>query len=294
MVIIELLKALLYGIIEGITEWLPISSTGHLIILQELIPFSFSDNAEFIAEFWAMFEVVIQLGAVFAVILLFWNKLWPFGRKKSTDEKKQTWQLWLRVVVGCIPAGFIGVVVDKLIEKATGKDINGWLDNATVVAAALIVYGIAFIVIERFNRNRKYKVTSVHDISYATAFEIGCFQALAFVPGTSRSGSTILGSMLIGISRPAAAEFTFFLAIPIMGGASLLKVMDFIVYLSESSVVVPSVAWITLAVGCLVSFLVSIASIRFLMNFVKKHSFSAFGWYRIALGLLVLVWFLVR
>lgn len=294
MIIIEILKALLYGIVEGITEWLPISSTGHLIILEELIPFRFSDNAEFMAEFWEMFEVVIQLGAIIAVIVLFWGKLWPFGKSKSADEKKQTWTLWLKVIVGCIPAGFVGVVVDKLIEKATGKDIDGWIFNATVVALALIVYGVAFIVIEKFNKNKKYKVESVHDITFPLALEIGCFQAISIIPGTSRSGSTILGSMLCGVSRPASAEFAFFLAIPVMGGASLIKVLGFLKYLSETGVSVPSAAWLTLAVGCVVSFLVSIAAIRFLTDFVKKHSFSAFGWYRIALGLLVLVWFLVR
>ena len=291
--VLEWLKAVLYGIIEGITEWLPVSSTGHLILIQDLIPFSFTDDAALLAEYSEMFQVVIQLGAIFAVVVLFWHRLWPFSKRKTPTEKRNTWALWGKVIVASIPAALIGIVGDKLLEKASGKDIDGWLYNSLVVAAALIVYGIAFTVIERFQKGRMAKTEAVEDVTLKDALLIGCFQALSIVPGTSRSGSTILGSMLLGLSRTAAAEFCFFMAIPAMVGASGIKALGFFAYISEEAVTVPATAWVTLAIGCLVSFAVSMVAIRFLMDFVKKHSFSVFGVYRIALGLLVLLWWLL-
>lgn len=289
--IIEFLKAFLYGIVEGITEWLPISSTGHLILLNEWLPFRFTNDPTLAAEFWEMFEVVIQLGAILAVVILFWGRLWPFGSKKTAAEKKQTWSLWLKVVIGCIPAGLVGVVGDKILEKISGKSIDGWLYNAYVVAVALIVYGVAFILIEKLRRPESERIGSTAEMGYKTAFLIGLFQMLSIIPGTSRSGSTILGAMLLGLSRTAAAEFSFFMAIPVMVGASGIKVLGFASYLSESGTALPGMAWGILAIGCVVSFVVSMVVIRFLMDFVKRHSFSAFGYYRIALGALVLLYF---
>ncbi len=290
--IVEFLKAILYGIVEGITEWLPVSSTGHLILLREWLPLSFSENPLLIDEFREMFEVVIQLGAILAVVILFWQKLWPFGKKKSTEEKKNTWTLWFKVVFACVPAALVGIVGDKILEKLSGNDIDGWLFNATVVAIALIAYGVAFLLIERFHKIEHERVTSVDQITYRTAFFIGLFQTLSIVPGTSRSGSTILGSMLMGLSRTAAAEFSFFMAIPVMVGASGLKILGFAGFLAETGISVPFVAWGVLAIGFVVSFVVSMLAIRFLMDFVKRHSFAPFGIYRILLGLFVLLYFL--
>ncbi len=293
--LIELLKSLLYGIVEGITEWLPISSTGHLILLEEWLPFTFSDDPVFMAEFTEMFQVVIQLGAILAVVILFWQRLWPFSRKKTREERRDTWQLWFKIAVASIPAAFVGIVLDKVIEKLSGKDMDGWLYNAPTVAVMLIVYGVAFILIEKRNRIRRVPPTvqSVQDISYPRALAIGAFQALSIIPGTSRSGSTILGSMLLGLSRTAAAEFSFFMAIPAMVGGSLVKVLGFVKYVAEASVTVPPEAYLTLAVGCVVSLVVSLVAIRFLMDFVKRHTFSAFGVYRIVLGALVLLYFAI-
>lgn len=291
---LEWLKAILYGIVEGITEWLPISSTGHLILIEDFLPFAFTADKAFLDEFSEMFQVVIQLGAILAVVVLFWGKLWPFSAKKSSYEKKNTWMLWLKVVVASIPAALIGIVGDKILEKASGKDIDGWLYNSIVVAIALIVYGVAFIVIERLHRGTAARVESIEEISLGKALAIGAFQSLSIVPGTSRSGSTILGSMLLGLSRTAGAEFSFFMAIPAMVGASGIKILGFLDYLSESGAAVPAEAWITLAIGCIVSFAVSMAAIRFLMDFVKKHSFAAFGVYRIVLGAVVLLLWLIR
>ena len=240
-------------------------------------------------EFTEMFQVVIQLGAILAVLVLFWGKLWPFSGKKTPTERKNTWSLWLKVVVASSPAALVGILGDKLLEKLTSKDIDGWLYNSVVVAAALIVYGVAFILIERLHKGTMARVESTDDITLGTAFWIGCFQMLSIIPGTSRSGSTILGSMLLGLSRGAGAEFSFFMAIPAMVGASGIKVLGFLDYLSESAVTVPAEAWITLAIGCAVSFLVSLFAIRFLVDFVKRHSFTAFGIYRIVLGALVLI-----
>ena len=294
--LLELIKAVLYGILEGITEWLPVSSTGHLILLDELLSLKVAPELgqTFADEYWSMFEVVIQLGAILAVVVMFFGKLNPFSKKKSGVEKKGTWVLWGKVCIGSIPAAAIGIVIDKLIEKATGKDIDGWLYNWPVVAAALIVYGVLFILIERYHRGRQSDVVTVEDISCRQALAIGCFQALAIVPGTSRSGSTILGSRLIGISRPAAAEFSFFMGIPAMAGASLLKGAGFFKYVMEADLSVPLTAWLVLFVAAAVAFLVSMIAIRFLMDFVKRHSFAPFGVYRIVLGALVIVWFLVR
>lgn len=294
MLFLEWLKAILYGIVEGITEWLPISSTGHLILIEDFLPFAFTTDKVFLDEFSEMFQVVIQLGAILAVVVLFWGKLWPFSAKKSSHEKRNIWMLWLKVVIASIPAALIGIVGDKILEKASGKDIDGWLYNSIVVAIALIVYGVAFIVIERIHRGTAARVESIEEISLGKALAIGAFQSLSIVPGTSRSGSTILGSMLLGLSRTAGAEFSFFMAIPAMVGASGIKILGFLDYLSESGAAVPAEAWITLAIGCIVSFAVSMAAIRFLMDFVKKHSFAAFGVYRIVLGAVVLLLWLIR
>ena len=288
-IVIELLKAILYGIVEGITEWLPISSTGHLILLEDWLPFAFSSDPVFVDEFWEMFGVVIQLGAILAVVVLFWSRLVPFGTNKTEAEKHNTWRLWGRVLIASVPAALVGIVGDKILGKATGKDIDGWAYNSVVVATALIVYGIAFIVIEKKNAQKTPHVMQVEEISIKNALAIGAFQALSIIPGTSRSGSTILGSMLVGISRTAAAEFSFFMAIPVMVGASGIKALGFLSYVNASGVIVPTMAWVTLLVGCAVSFAVSMAAIRFLMDFVKKHSFAPFGIYRIALGALVLI-----
>lgn len=288
-VFLEILKSVLYGIVEGITEWLPISSTGHLILLENWMPFAFTEDKVLLSEFWEMFEVVIQLGAILAVVVMFWSRLWPFLPSKSTAERKTTLRLWGKVLVASIPAAFAGIVLDKVLEMASGKDIDGWLYNSVVVAVALIVYGVAFIVIERINRDKAPRVGSIEEMSWGTALCVGAFQALSIVPGTSRSGSTILGSMLMGVSRTAAAEFSFFMAIPVMLGASGIKALGFLSWMLEAEATVPMLAWVTLGVGCLVSFLVSMLAIRFLMEFVKRHSFSAFGVYRIVLGALVLL-----
>ena len=294
MILFELLKAILYGIVEGITEWLPISSTGHLILLEDWLPFAFVSDPVFLDEFWEMFGVVIQLGAILAVVVLYWSRLVPFGKGKTEAEKRATWRLWGRVLIASIPAAFVGIVLDKILEKITGKDIDGWFYNSIVVASALIVYGVAFIIIEKKNAQKTSDVSQIEAISIKNALAIGAFQALSIIPGTSRSGSTILGSMLVGISRTAAAEFSFFMAIPVMLGASGIKALGFLSYVGESGVSVPAMAWGVLLVGCLVSFIVSMAAIRFLMDFVKKHSFAPFGIYRIALGALVLILGLIR
>ena len=294
--IIEIIKAVIYGILEGITEWLPVSSTGHLILLEELLPLSVASDlgATFAEEYFSMFEVVIQLGAILAVVVMFFSKLNPFAPSKSSAEKKGTWVLWAKVLVASVPAAFVGIVLDKVIEKLSGRDIDGWIYNWQVVAAALIIYGVLFIVIERLHKGKECRVNSVEDISFSQAAAVGCFQMLAIIPGTSRSGSTILGSRCIGISRSAAAEFSFFMGIPAMAGASLIKGYGFIDYVMETGVSVPALAWITLAVACVVAFAVSMVAIKFLMDFVKKHSFSPFGIYRIILGALVIIYFLAR
>ncbi|MBO5416894.1 MAG: undecaprenyl-diphosphate phosphatase [Clostridia bacterium] len=293
--IIEILKAVLFGIVEGITEWLPVSSTGHLILLDEFLSLDVAGGlgAAFAEEYMSMFEVVIQLGAILAVVVMFFRKLNPFAPSKTAAEKKSTWTLWFKVVVASIPAALIGVVGDKILEKITGKDIDGWIYNWVTVAVALILYGVLFIIIEKWQANKSARVESVDDISYSQALIIGCFQTLSIVPGTSRSGSTILGSRIIGISRPAAAEFSFFMGIPAMVGASLLKGYGFFDYVIENDITVPALAWAVLAVASAVAFGVSMLVIKFLMDFVKRHTFSAFGVYRIALGAAVLGYFLI-
>lgn len=271
----ELLKAVLFGIVEGVTEWLPISSTGHLILLNEFITLNVSD------EFRSMFDVVIQLGAILAVIVLFFHKLNPFSPRKTEGEKKQTWQLWFKVIAAIIPSGIVGVLFDDWMEAH--------FHNATVVSIALIVYGVAFILVERRNARRvgEKTVEDVYAIDYKTALLIGCFQCLSLIPGTSRSGSTILGAILIGVGRSAGAEFSFFMAIPTMLGASAIKGLKFLL----SGVTATGTEIGVLIVGCVVSFLVSLLVIRGLMEYVRRHSFSAFGVYRIILGVVVLVYF---
>lgn len=274
--IIEILKAILFGIVEGVTEWLPISSTGHLILLDEFVYLKVSD------EFQSMFDVVIQLGAILAVIVLFFHKLNPFAPSKSKAEKKQTWDLWFKVIVAIIPSGLVGVLFDDWMDEH--------LHNGIVVAIALIVYGIAFILVERKNQGRHLRVIGdVHDIGYKTALMIGIFQCLSLVPGTSRSGSTILGAIMIGVSRSAGAEFSFFMAIPTMLGASAIKGLKFVL----SGVGITGLEIGILVVGCVVSFIVSLLVIKALMEYVRKHSFSAFGVYRIILGVIVLAYFLI-
>ena len=275
MILIEILKAVLFGIVEGITEWLPISSTGHLILLDTLISLNVSQ------EFYEMFEVVIQLGAILAVVLLFFQKLNPFSPKKSPLEKANTWRLWLKVVIAVLPSAVLGLLLDDWMDAH--------LYNYVVVAVMLVVYGIAFIVVERLRRGKLAKTDNVFAIGYKTALLIGAFQALALIPGTSRSGATILGALLLGVGRAAGAEFSFFLAIPTMLGASGLKMAK---YLLEGAL--PSGTELAvLAVGCAVSFGVSFLVIKVLMDFVRKHSFASFGIYRIALGAVVLAYFLL-
>ena len=295
MYIIEILKAVLFGIVEGVTEWLPVSSTGHLILLDEFLSLNVAPtlDATFASEYMSMFEVVIQLGAILAVVVMFFKKLNPFAPSKSAEEKKSTWTLWFKVIVASIPAALIGIVGDKLLEEATGKDIDGWIYNWVTVAIALIVYGVLFILIEKWQKNKSAKLERVEDISFSQALMVGCFQSLSIVPGTSRSGSTILGARMLGISRPAAAEFSFFMGIPAMVGASLLKGYGFFDYVIENGINVPALAWIVLAVASVVAFAVSMLVIKFLMEFVKRRSFAPFGVYRIILGALVIAYFLL-
>ena len=279
--IIEILKAILFGIVEGITEWLPVSSTGHLILLDEFVKLKVS------AEFFEMFQVVIQLGAIFAVLVLFFHKLNPFSVKKGANEKKQTWDLWLKVVVAVLPSAVLGLLLDDWMDEH--------LYNFVVVAIALIVYGVAFMLVERQNKRRKSGIGNVHQIDYRTALLIGAFQCLSLIPGTSRSGSTILGGILLGVSRPAAAEFSFFLAIPTMLGASALKIVKYGYECLKGEALPPnSTELVVLIVGCVVSFIVSMAVIRALMEYVRKRSFSAFGIYRIILGVVVIGYFLLK
>lgn len=271
--LIEILKVIILGIVEGITEWLPISSTGHMLLVDEFIHMNMSD------EFKEMFFVVIQLGAIMAVVLLFWDKMWPFqSRAKGSIIKKETFSMWFKVVVACIPGAIVTILFDNYIEEH--------LHTPTVIASALILYGIAFIIVENWNKNRTPKTLALEDITYKTAFIIGLFQVLSIIPGTSRSGSTIIGALVIGVSRVAAAEFTFFLAVPVMIGLSFLKLLKFGFVFTGAEIIV-------LAVGCAVAFLVSLAVIKFLMSYIKKRDFKIFGWYRIVLGLVLLLYFVV-
>lgn len=268
--LIEILKAIFLGIVEGITEWLPISSTGHMILVDEFLQLNLSDN------FKSMFFVVIQLGAILAVIFIYFNKLNPFAPSKTKRQKHQTFILWFKVIFACIPAGIIGLLFDDKIDAL--------FYNYQTVAAMLIVYGILFIYIENTHKDKSFKINTLNALSYKTAFMIGLFQVLALIPGTSRSGATIVGAMLIGTSRIIATEFTFFLAIPVMFGASLLKVVKFGFNWTPLELQV-------LLVGCVVSFIVSIFAIKFLVNYIKSNDFKAFGYYRIILGILVLGYF---
>ena len=271
----DIIKSILYGIVEGITEWLPISSTGHLILLEDIIPFK---NVS--ANFFEMYEVVIQFGAIIAVILLFFKKLWPFQNKPQLSSAERyinlrSINLWLKVLVASLPAAIIGLPLDDFLDAH--------LYNKTTVSITLILYGVLFIVVERFNAHRTPKIQKTGGITFLDAAVIGCFQVLALIPGTSRSGATILGAILIGLSRPVAAEFSFFLAIPTMVGASLLKIAKFLAETSFTGIEV-----FILLVGMIVSFLVSVLAIRGLMAYVKKKDFSFFGYYRIILGIIVL------
>jgi undecaprenyl-diphosphatase len=276
MVMLNLIKAVLFGIVEGITEWLPVSSTGHMILLDEIV------RMDVTPEFWEMFLVVIQLGAIMAVVILFWNQIFPFDfSKKAREEhrvmRKDIWILWGKILIACVPAAIVGVLFDDVFDAL--------FYNGPCVAIALIVFGIGFIIIENKNKNKEPKIDSLEKIDIKTALLIGIFQLIAAIfPGTSRSGSTILGGLMIGVSRTVAAEFTFFLAIPVMFGASLLKLLKFGLAFSGSELAI-------LLVGTVVAFVVSILIIKFLLGYIRKHDFKVFGWYRIALGLLVLVIF---
>ncbi len=276
MFIIEIIKAIILGIVEGITEWLPISSTGHMILIDEFL------HLEVSPEFLEMFFVVIQLGAICAVPLLFWDRLYPLSRKKTKEDNKAIWNIWGKVIVGAIPAAILGLLLDDLLDT--------YLYNYIVVAIALVVYGIAFIFVEKIKAEKEYRIENVEDIGYIDALKIGAFQVLSLIPGTSRSGSTILGGMVSGVSRKASAEFSFFMAIPIMLGASGLKVLKFLLEGFSAS----GAEILLLTIGIVVSFLVSFFVIKFLMDFVKRHDFKIFGYYRIGLGALVLVYFLIK
>ena len=271
--VIEILKAVLFGIVEGITEWLPISSTGHMILLDEFVHMNVSE------EFWEMFLVVIQLGAILAVVVLYWNKIFPFdfSRKAKSVIRQDVFVMWVKIAAACIPAAVVGLLFDDILEK--------YLYNAVTVAVMLILFGVGFLFIEDRNRGKKARVRSLKKLSFRDALIIGLFQLIAAIfPGTSRSGATILGGLMIGVSRTTAAEFTFFLAIPVMLGASLLKIVKFGLSFTGMEAAL-------LLTGMLVAFVVSLLVIRFLMSYIKKHDFKAFGWYRIALGALVLVYF---
>ena len=272
----EILKAILFGIVEGITEWLPVSSTGHMILLDEFIHLKVSP------EFYEMFQVVIQLGAILAVILLFFHKLNPFSPKKDTAHKKDTWILWGKVVLAVLPSAVLGLALDDWMDAH--------LYNYVVVAITLILYGVAFLFVERLNQRRSTKFDTVRDIDWKTAILIGAFQCLSLIPGTSRSGATILGAILLGVSRSAGAEFSFFLAIPTMLGASALKLLKFLM----SGVSATGMEIAVLAVGCVVSLIVSLLVIKGLMEYVRKRSFAIFGWYRIVLGVLVIGYFVIK
>ena len=275
-VIIEILKAVLFGVVEGITEWLPVSSTGHIILLDEFIALAGSE------EFKSMFDVVIQLGAIIAVIVLFFSKLNPFDPNKNEKQKTMTWGLWFKVCVAILPSGIVGVLFDDWMDAH--------LHNGIVVALMLIVYGVAFILVERRNKDLVPRIKSVWSIDLKTALLIGCFQCLSLIPGTSRSGSTILGAILLGVGRGAGAEFSFFMAIPTMVGASAIKLLKFLM----SGVGATGTEITVLIVGCVVSFIVSLLVIKALMEYVRKHSFASFGYYRIGLGAVVLIYFLVK
>ena len=271
----EIIKAILFGIVEGITEWLPISSTGHMILLNEFI------NLNVSKDFYSLFEVVIQLGAIMAVVVMYFKTIWPFGFGKTKKETKETFNLWGKILVACVPAAIIGILLDD------------WLDahlyNSIVVSLMLIIYGIIFIVVESKNMG-KGKTENLNDITYKQALGVGVFQLLSLIPGTSRSGATIIGGLILGLKRSVAAQFTFFLAIPVMFGASLLKLLK---YIMKVGVAFQAGELALLGIGCLVAFIVSILVIKFLMNYIKKNDFKVFGYYRIVLGIIVLLYFFI-
>ena len=279
---LEILKAILFGIVEGVTEWLPISSTGHMILLDELV------KLDVTPEFYSMFQVVIQLGAIMAVVVLFWNDFFPFGKKDNKQPMMTTGILsyvkmdkiilWFKILVACVPAAIVGILFDEQLEAM--------FYNYQTVSIALIVFGIAFIIIENKNKGQHSRINSISEITFNTAFLIGIFQLIAAIfPGTSRSGATIVGALLLGVSRTVAAEFTFFLAIPVMFGASLLKIVKFGLAFTTNEAII-------LIIGMIVAFIVSVLIIQFLMNYIKKHDFKVFGWYRIVLGMIVLAYFM--
>ena len=273
---LEILKVIFLGIVEGITEWLPISSTGHMLLVDEFITLNAVDD-----EFKEMFFILIQLGAIFAVILLFWNKMWPFQFKDKSKPiiLKDTFSVWFKVVVACIPGAIVTILFDDYVEAH--------FQTPAVIAAALIIYGIAFILIEKWNKAKTPKVETLADITYKTAFLIGLFQVLSIVPGTSRSGATIIGALLIGVSRVAAAEFTFFLAVPVMLGMSALKLLKFGFDFTGTEIAV-------LVLGMATAFVVSVLIIKFLMSYIKKKDFKLFGWYRIVLGAVIILYTLIK
>ena len=273
MKLLEFLKVIFLGIIEGITEWLPISSTGHMLLVDEFLQLNTSD------EFKEMFFVVIQLGAILAVVLLFWKKMWPFRlgeNKRTVVVRKKVFSVWFKVIVACVPGAIVTLLFDDFIEAH--------LHTPFVIAAALIVYGVAFIVVEKHNRTRKPSIRKLSEIDYKTALLIGMFQVLSIIPGTSRSGATIIGALIIGVSRTAGAQFTFFLAVPVMFGLSFIKLLKFGLAFTGTELAI-------LLVGSVSAFLVSLLVIKFLMNYIKKHDFTVFGWYRIALGIVVMLYF---
>ena len=291
MEIIEILKAILFGIVEGITEWLPISSTGHMILLNEFVKLNVSE------EFWDVFDVVIQLGAIMAVVVLFWKQIFPFGKTDDKSRyaipcgpftlKRDIIVLWIKILIACVPAAVIGILFDDVFNRL--------FYNYVTVAIALIVFGIAFIVIETLHKGRPAKINKLSGLSCQVALFIGVFQVIAAIfPGTSRSGATIVGALLLGVSRSVAAEFTFFLAIPVMFGASLLKIAKFLKLVAEGSAAVVGSEILLLVIGALVAYIVSYFVIKFLMGYIKKHDFKVFGWYRIVLGILVLVYFILQ
>ena len=271
--LLEFLKVVFLGVIEGITEWLPISSTGHMLLVDEFLQLNASD------EFKEMFFVVIQLGAILAVVLLFWKKMWPFRlgeNKRTVVVRKKVFSVWFKVALACVPGAIVTLLFDDFIEAH--------LHTPFVIAAALIVYGIAFIVVEKHNRTRKPSIRKLSEIDYKTALLIGLFQVLSIIPGTSRSGATIIGALIIGVSRTAGAQFTFFLAVPVMFGLSFIKLLKFGLAFTGTELAI-------LLVGSVSAFLVSLFVIKFLMSYIKKHDFTVFGWYRIALGIVVMLYF---
>ena len=271
---LEFFKVVILGIVEGITEWLPISSTGHLILVEEFVKLDANKAFE------EMFNVVIQLGAILAVVVLYFHKLNPFSPKKTSEQKKQTMTLWMKVVVACIPAAVLGILFDDWMDEH--------FHNYVVVSIMLIVYGVLFIVVENWNKKNRPSVVKLSELTYKTALLIGAFQVLSLIPGTSRSGATIIGALLLGVSRYVAAEFTFFLAIPVMFGASAIKLLKFF----KEGAGISGTEIAMLGIGCGVAFIVSVIAIKFLMGYIKKHDFKVFGWYRIILGTLVLGYFL--